>query len=140
MAMTPTRIEALLTEPRNIVVAAIRRDGRPQMTPTWFHWDGSRFFVSTTKTTAKYRNLRRDPRVQLLIDDPQGYRTVILDGEAEIWEDHRRCLPYMRFIRGKHGLPPEEDEAMLERLAREGRVLLVITPSTPPEQWLSWGG
>ena len=42
-------VEAFLAEPRNVVVAAIRRDGRPQMTPNWFLWDGSRFWISTTK-------------------------------------------------------------------------------------------
>jgi hypothetical protein len=30
------KIEAFLAEPRNVVVAGIRRDGRPQLTPNWF--------------------------------------------------------------------------------------------------------
>ncbi len=44
---TPAKLEAFLAQPRNVMVAAIRRDGRPQMTPNWFLWDGSRFYIST---------------------------------------------------------------------------------------------
>ena len=37
------KIEAFLAEPRNVVVAGIRRDGRPHLSPNWFYWDGQRF-------------------------------------------------------------------------------------------------
>lgn len=136
--MTRAEIEAFLAEPRNIMVAAIRRDGRPQMTPNWFLWDGERFYISTTKTRQKYRNLKRDPRVQLVLDEPTGFKSVIIDGTAEIWEDIEQGLPFFRQIRAKHGVAPETDEAMRERLAREQRVLLVITPTKPLDQWTNW--
>ena len=48
------KIEAFLAEPRNVIVAGIRRDGRPQLSPNWFYWDGERFYVSTTRDRAKY--------------------------------------------------------------------------------------
>ena len=51
--MTRDHVEQFLAEPRNIMVAAIRRDGRPQVTPNWFYWDGERFYISTTKTRQK---------------------------------------------------------------------------------------
>ena len=47
-------IDAFLAEPRNVMVAGIRRDGTPQLSPNWFYWDGERFYVSTTRTRAKY--------------------------------------------------------------------------------------
>ena len=43
------KIAAFLAEPRNAVVAGTRDDGRPHATPNWFHWDGARFYVSTTR-------------------------------------------------------------------------------------------
>jgi nitroimidazol reductase NimA-like FMN-containing flavoprotein (pyridoxamine 5'-phosphate oxidase superfamily) len=46
------KIEAFLAEPRNVIVGGIRSDGRPQLTPNWFAWDGERFYVSTTRTRA----------------------------------------------------------------------------------------
>lgn len=136
--MTREQVEQFLAEPRNIMVAAIRRDGRPQVTPNWFYWDGARFYVSTTKSRQKYKNFTRDPRVQLVLDEPTGFRTVMVDGAVEIWEDLERGLPYFKKIREKHGNPDTDDAALRERLVREGRVLLAITPEKPPEQWTRW--
>jgi nitroimidazol reductase NimA-like FMN-containing flavoprotein (pyridoxamine 5'-phosphate oxidase superfamily) len=70
---SPDKIGAFLAEPRNVVVAGIRRDGRPQLSPNWFYWDGERFCVSTTRDRAKYAIFRRDPRAQLLVDDSLGF-------------------------------------------------------------------
>ena len=136
--MTREQLEQFLAEPRNIMVAAIRTDGRPQVTPNWFHWDGERFYISTTKTRQKYKNFRRDPRAQLVLDEPTGFRTVLIDGTVEIWEDHERGLPYFTRITEKHTGRTPEEAAQRERLQREQRVLLVITPDRPPERWSSW--
>ena len=43
------KIEAFLAEPRNIIVAGIRQDGRPHLSPNWFYWDGERFYVSAQR-------------------------------------------------------------------------------------------
>jgi PPOX class probable F420-dependent enzyme len=136
--MTRDQIEGFLAKPQNIIVAAIRKDGRPQVTPNWFYWDGSRFYISTTKSRQKYKNLRRDPRVQLVLDEPSGFRTLLIDGATEIWEDHDRGLPYFKKITEKHTGRTPDDTTLRERLEREGRVLLVITPEKPPEQWTRW--
>jgi len=132
------QIEAFLAQPRNAMVAGLRRDGRPQMTPNWFFWDGERFYISTTKTRRKFANFSRDPRVQLAIDDATGFRCVLVDGTVEIWEDHQRGLPYFRQIRLKHRGQVPDDTAMLEGLAKEQRVLLVITPIKSLEDWTYW--
>ncbi len=132
-------IEAFLAEPRNIMVGAIRRDGRPQITPNWFYWDGARFYISTTKSRQKYRNMRRDPRVQLVLDDSMAFRSMLIDGQVEVWEDLDRGLPYFKKIREKHGRPATDDAVIKAGLEREGRVLLVITPEQPPDSWTSWG-
>jgi PPOX class probable F420-dependent enzyme len=138
--MTSTgNIEAFLAEPRNIVVAGIRRDGRPQLTPNWFYWDGERFYVSTTRDRAKYAIFRRDPRAQLLIDDPTGFRAVLVPATVEVREDLAAELPRFRAIREKHGLAVPDDDDHLRALAAEGRVLLAITPDRPPSGWTSWG-
>lgn len=136
---TRQAIEAFLAEPRNIMVGAIRRDGRPQITPNWFYWDGARIYVSTTRNRQKYRNLRRDPRVQLVLDDPTAFRTVLIDGVAEIWEDLDRGLPFFKKIREKHGRAAADDAQMRAGLEREGRVLLAIAPDEGIDAWTSWG-
>jgi PPOX class probable F420-dependent enzyme len=133
------KLEAFLAEPRNVIVAGIRRDGRPHLSPNWFYWDGQRFYVSTTRGRVKYAIFRRDPRAQLLIDDPTGFRAVVVPATVEIREDLDRELPRFRAIREKHGLAVPGDDEHLRALAAEGRVLLAFTPDGPPSSWTSWG-
>jgi len=138
--MTSTdKIEAFLGEPRNVVVAGIRRDGRPHLSPNWFYWDGQRFFVSTTRGRVKYSIFRRDPRAQLLIDDSTGFRAVLVPATVEIREDIAAELPRFRAIREKHGVAVPPDQELLLALTAEGRVLLAITPDRAPASWTRWG-
>jgi len=133
------KIEAFLSEPRNIVVAGIRRDGRPHLTPNWFFWDGQRFYVSTTRGRAKYAIFRRDPRAQLLVDDPTGFRAVLVPAIVEIREDLAAELPRFRAIREKYGMAVPDDVGHLRALTAEGRVLLAMTPDRPVSHWTCWG-
>jgi PPOX class probable F420-dependent enzyme len=133
------KIEAFLAEPRNVVIAGIRRDGRPHLSPNWFLWDGQRFYVSTTRDRVKYAIFRRDPRAQLLIDDPVGFRAVLIPATAAVREDIAAELPRFRAIREKHGLAIPDADEHLRALAAEGRVLLAITPDEPLSSWTNWG-
>jgi PPOX class probable F420-dependent enzyme len=133
------KIEVFLSERRNVVVAGIRRDGRPHLSPNWFHWDGERFYVSTTRSRVKYKVFQRDPRAELLIDDPAGFRAVLVSATTEIREDLAAELPRFRAIREKYGLHVTDDDDYLQALAAEGRVLLVFTPDAPPSGWTAWG-
>lgn len=89
-------MNAFMAEPRNAVVAGIRADGRPHLTPNWFVFDDGKFFISTTNDRAKYRIFNNDPRAQLIIDDVTGFRYVVVDGVAEVSEDNEFGLPYSR--------------------------------------------
>src|SRR6202034_3415949 len=111
-------LEAFLTQPFNVQVAGIRKDGRPR---------------------AKYNIFRRDPRVELVIDDPAGHRYVGLSGTVEVREDVPANLHFVRAIRQKHGrIVPSDDELAAELTADE-RVLLAVTPSAPQTAWILWG-
>src|ERR1700678_1969055 len=100
---SPEAIEAFLAEPRNVIVAGIRKDGRPHLSPNWFYFDGEHFYVSTTRARVKYAIFRRDPRVQLAIDDSTAHRTLLVPGRVEIREEVAAELQHFRAIRQKHG-------------------------------------
>jgi PPOX class probable F420-dependent enzyme len=136
---TRDKIEAFLAERRNVMVAGTRKDGRPHVTPNWYYWDGERFFVSTTRSRVKYAIFRRDPRVELVVDDSTGFRTVLVEATVEIREDLAAELPRFRAIREKHGVTVPSDDEHLQGLTKEGRVLLAITPVGPVETWTTWG-
>jgi len=133
------KVEAFLAEPRNVIVAGIRPDGRPHLSPNWFYWDGERFYVSTTRGRVKYAIFRREPRAQLLVDDSTSFRAVLVPATVEIREDIAAELPRFRAIREKHGWAVPDDGKHLRALTAEGRVLLAITPDEPPSSWTSWG-
>jgi PPOX class probable F420-dependent enzyme len=134
-----TDIEAFLAEPRNVIVAGVRKDGRPHVSPNWYFWDGEKFYVSTTRNRAKYNVFRRDPRVELVIDDPADHRYIGLSGTVEVREDIPANLDFFRGIHQKHGRPIPPDDEYIARLTGEDRVLLAITPSAPQRAWTLWG-
>jgi hypothetical protein len=87
----------------------------------------------------KYAIFRRDPRAQLLVDDPTGFRAVLVPATVQIREDLAAELPRFRAIREKHRMAVPGGDAHLRALTAEGRVLLAITPGGPPSSWTSWG-
>jgi PPOX class probable F420-dependent enzyme len=133
-------LEAFLAEPRNVIVAGIRADGRPHLSPNWFLWDGENFYVSTTRARAKYRIFRRDPRAELVVDDATGFRYVQVSTTVSIREDVAANTSRFRAIREKHGREtPASDEELAVQLIADDRVLLVFTPSGPPSEWTVHG-
>jgi PPOX class probable F420-dependent enzyme len=135
--MPSPALESFLRDPRNVIVAGIRKDGRPHLSPNWYFWDGAKFYISTTKNRAKYRIFRRDNRAELLFDqaDPQCY--VEIPATVEIREDIAANAPLFRAIREKHGRAVPPDEEFIAALTAEDRVLLTFTPAPEPE-WQLW--
>ena len=133
------KINAFLAEPRNVIVAGTRADGRPHATPNWFYWDGTRFYVSTTRDRTKYRLFTREPRAEFLIDDATGFRYVMVYGTVDVREDLAPELANFRAIRVKHGRDVPADDELLAGLTAENRALLVFTPDRPMAEWTAHG-
>ena len=133
------KINAFLAEPRNVIVAGTRADGRPHATPNWFYWDGTRFYVSTTRDRTKYRLFTRESRAEFLIDDATGFRYVMVYGTVDVREDLAPELANFRAIRVKHGRDVPADDELLAGLTAENRALLVFTPDRPMAEWTAHG-
>lgn len=134
-----TAIEAFLAEPRTAIVAGIRKDGRPHLSPNWFFWDGEHFYVSTTRKRAKYKIFGRDPRGELVVDDSTGHRYVEIPATVDIREDVPANISLFRAIREKHGIAAPPDDEFAAALIADDRVLLVFTPAKPQPEWTSVG-
>ncbi|MFF8264435.1 PPOX class F420-dependent oxidoreductase [Streptomyces virginiae] len=66
-------------------LSTVREDGSPHVAPIWFVLDGDSFVFNTGKDTVKGRNLARDGRVALCVDDDRPpFSYVVLQGRAEI--------------------------------------------------------
>ena len=84
------RILEFLGQPRNAIVATIRPNGMPQLSPIWFLWRADRFVLSAGVATAKAANLSRDPRISLCIDDEPGGRYLAASGPVAVVGDADR--------------------------------------------------
>jgi PPOX class probable F420-dependent enzyme len=73
--------DARLERAHNYWLATIAPSGAPFVRPVWALWLGGRLCFSTDPTSVKGRNLARDPRVSVNLDD--GDEVVILEGVAE---------------------------------------------------------
>ena len=110
------------------VLATLKQDGSPQLSPVTVGVDGDgRVIISTRQTAYKVRNVRRDPRVWLCAF-PDGFygRWVQIEGTADIVELPEAMdglVDYYRRISGEH---PDWDDYRAA-MERDKRVLLRIT-------------
>lgn len=64
-------------------VATVGADGAPQVTPVWIDAEDGFIRFNTARGRVKDRNLRRNPRVALAIQDPDNpYRYVQVRGRV----------------------------------------------------------
>ncbi|WP_405875336.1 MULTISPECIES: PPOX class F420-dependent oxidoreductase [unclassified Streptomyces] len=73
---------------RTAKLSTVRADGSPHVTPIWFVLDGDDVVFNTAGTSVKGRNLARDGRAALCVDDDRPpFDFVVLQGRARISED-----------------------------------------------------
>lgn len=78
----------LLAEPNFATVATLAPDGSAQASVVWIDYDGEYVLFNTAVGRAKERNLRRDPRVTVVVPDRgDPYRYVAVKGTAELSEE-----------------------------------------------------
>jgi PPOX class probable F420-dependent enzyme len=66
-------------------VTTLRPDGSPHTTVVWVDTDTDEVTFNTAVGRAKERFLRQDPRVSLIVVDPENaYRWVSVSGKAEL--------------------------------------------------------
>ncbi|MFF8310853.1 PPOX class F420-dependent oxidoreductase [Streptomyces lydicus] len=102
-------LKKLLDTPVFVIVTTIQPDGSPQASPVWVKRDGDDLLISTTVGRRKERNIRRDPRVSVVVqsaDSPytyaevRGTATLTTEGGQELIDELSRKYtgkPYAEF-------------------------------------------
>ncbi len=114
---------------RTLKVATVRRNGGPHVAPVWFELDGEALVFTTGRDSAKGKNLRRDPRVWLCVENespPQGF--VLMEGTAEISEDRADLAAWATRIAERY-VGPERAERVGRRSSGEDSILVRVTPT-----------
>ena len=85
----PDQFKDLFSKAAFAHLATLMADGSPQVTPVWCDFDGTNVRVNSAKGRVKDKNMRRDKKVALSVQDPENpYRYLAMSGEvAEITEE-----------------------------------------------------
>lgn len=117
-------------------LSTVREDGSPHIAPIWFVLDGDSFVFNTGRDTVKGRNLARDGRVALCVDDDRPpFSYVVLQGRAEISEDLGDMRVWATRL-GARYMGEEHAEAFGRRNAVPGELLVRV----PIDKVIAVGG
>ena len=91
ITMTPDEVLTFLAEgTKTLQVATIGQDGSPHLAPMWFVLDDGRIVFRSFTKSQKIVNLRRDPRVTVLVEEGDSYETlkgIMIKGRARLVDD-----------------------------------------------------
>lgn len=126
--MDTSRATSFLSQNPRAVLATIRRDGRPQLSPVVAAVDDAgRVLISTRETAVKAKNLARDPRASLCVLNDRFFGEWIqAEGSAELIhlpEAMPLLEDYYRRISGEH---PDWDDYRAA-MQRDRRLIVRIT-------------
>lgn len=62
----------LLRQPSTCYIATLMKDGSPQVTQTWVDTDGEHVIINSVQGYVKLKNIKRDPRVAVVISAPDN--------------------------------------------------------------------
>ncbi|PPK71159.1 PPOX class F420-dependent oxidoreductase [Actinokineospora auranticolor] len=123
---------ALLASSRIGVLATIKADGRPQLSPIQPYYDRAAgiIYISATDKRAKTANLRRDPRAALEVTSANGLSWATAEGTVTVTgpgtDPHgpevEALVDYYRAAAGEHPDWAEYREVMVA----DRRVLLTL--------------
>jgi len=110
-------------------LATVRADGRAHIAPIWFVLDGGDLLFNTGKGSVKGRNLQRDPRATLCVDDDQPpFAFVLIEGEVTISEEPADLRLWAGRIGGRY-MGAERAEEFGARNGVPGELLVRLHPT-----------
>ena len=135
--MSDDEVRAFLAAGRDLQVASINADGTPHLVTMWYVVRDGEIAFWTYAKSQKVVNLRRDPRLTVLVATGDVYeqlKGVSITGRAELVEDPDDVLRYGEAVYERYW-------GELNDTAREGvramgtkRVVIVVKP----EKVTSW--
>lgn len=128
--MTPDECRAfLVAQAHTGKLATVREDGSPHVVPIWFDLDGETIVFTTGESVVKARNIRRDARVSLCVDDERPpFQYVRVDGTATFSDDMEQLRYWATRIAGRY-MGADLAEAYGKRNAVVGELLVRIIPT-----------
>ena len=111
-------------------LGTINKDGTPHIVPIWFTLDDEdNILFNTDYKSVKAKNIRRDNRVRLCVDDRVPlFSFVIIDGLAEIISNEpTEVFKWAKIIAGRY-MGNDKSEEYGKRNSSEDELLIKIKP------------
>jgi PPOX class probable F420-dependent enzyme len=125
MALLSERLRDFLSENRFAVVATINEDGTPHQTVNWYELQGDRIMMNTRVGRVKEKNLRRDPRISICIEDEYHYLTI--KGRAELDYNHERSQADIRALAVRYEGEEEAERMVAQTFGKQHRVTIYMS-------------
>ncbi len=119
------------------IVGTTNHDGYPHLVPMWYSVFDGLVHMHTYKSSQKVKNIERDDRGSLLVEDGQTYDTlrgVFMRGRYRIVDDQDLCYRIGVANAAKYTGATEEQAADFVRMQVRKRVAMVFHP----EKTSSW--
>ena len=127
--MTPNEIDAFLQlGTRTAKLATTGPSGQPHVMPVWFVLDGDELVFTTWGDSVKGRNLRRDPRAAVVVDEEVApYSFVHIRGHVTLSQDLDDLLRFATAI-GARYMGADQAAEFGRRNAVPGELLVRLRP------------
>jgi PPOX class probable F420-dependent enzyme len=128
--LSDEELRDFLEEHKVMQVATVGPRGLPHLTPLWFVPDGVQLSGWTYAKSQKAKNLERDPRATVGIEDGVEYqelRGVMFECDVELERDTERVAKVGEALVDRYGGGSEEMKELFRKQA-EKRVGLRFTP------------
>ena len=142
IAMTETEMWDFIESQRSVQVATLGRDGAPHLTTLWFAVVDGQIVLETFTKSQKVVNLRRDPRIALLLESGEAYdqlKGVSINANAQLVDDddevHR--LHTAVLVRNQPEVAPEVLDKVSASMAAK-KTAILVTPGKQPGRVMSW--
>jgi PPOX class probable F420-dependent enzyme len=123
--LTPA-IREFLAAPRFAVLATIGAGGAPQQSVMWYELAGDEILMNTKRGRFKQRDIARDPRISLCVED--GYRFVALSGRiTRTIDDQDVARADILRLGVRYDGRPEADRQMRELWSKQERITYFMT-------------
>lgn len=137
IVMSETEITEFLERNRIITLATLGKNGMPHLTAMWYGLVDGEIWFETKAKSQKAVNLRRDPRVSVLVEAGDTYdqlRGVSIEGRAEIVDDPEALFKVGVSVWERYTGPYTEDvRPMVEAMLNKRVAIRVV-----PERIRSW--
>lgn len=137
--MSDEEIRTFIENGKDLQVATINKDGMPHLSTLWYATDDQgRICFETYEKSQKVVNLRRDPRISVLLCSGTTYnelKGVVIYGRAELHSEPDEVYPHALAVLRKNNpeIPAEMLEPAARHMAAKRSSVAVI-----PERIVSW--